>query len=139
MLNSYTDDAGARRFLQDIQEGLKTSVEQSWAALWSPTARGAVFIAAGLTILQQLTGINTVIYYGPRIFELAGIGTHKNAIFATLLVAVMNVLATVVGIVLVDRVGRKPLLYVGVTGMAASLFALSWGFGHKGALTTSLG
>jgi MFS family permease len=139
VLHGYTDDAGAGQFLHDIQEGLKTSVEQSWAALWSPAARGAVFIAAGLTILQQLTGINTVIYYGPRIFEFAGIGTHKNAIFATLLVAVMNVVATIVGIVLVDRVGRKPLLYIGVTGMAASLFALSWGFGHKGALNSSLG
>ena len=139
VLHSYTDDAGTRQFLHDIQEGLKTPVEQSWGALWSPAARGAVFTAAGLTILQQLTGINTVIYYGPRIFEFAGIGTHKNAIFATLLVAIMNVLATVVGIVLVDRVGRKPLLYVGVTGMAASLFALSWGFGHKGSLSSSLG
>jgi sugar porter (SP) family MFS transporter len=139
VLRSYIDDAGTKQFLNDIQEGLKAPVEQSWAALWSPAARGAVFIAAGLTILQQLTGINTVIYYGPRIFESAGIGTHKNAIFATLLVAVMNVLATVVGIALVDKVGRKPLLYVGVSGMAVALFALSWGLHHKESLSSSLG
>jgi SP family galactose:H+ symporter-like MFS transporter len=131
VLRSYTDVHGAQQLLRDIEEGLKIPIEQRWAALWTPQVRGAVFIAAGFTILQQLTGINTVIYYGPRIFELAGIATHTNAIFATLLVAIMNVLATVVGIALVDRVGRKPLLYVGVSGMTIALFTLSWGFSHK--------
>jgi sugar porter (SP) family MFS transporter len=131
VLRSYTDVHGAQQLLRDIEEGLKIPIEQKWAALWTPQVRGAVFIAAGFTILQQVTGINTVIYYGPRIFELAGIATHTNAIFATLLVAIMNVLATVVGIALVDRVGRKPLLYVGVSGMAIALFTLSWGFSHK--------
>jgi SP family galactose:H+ symporter-like MFS transporter len=131
VLRSYTDAAGAQQLLQDIEEGLKAPIEQRWAALGSPQVRGAVFIAAGFTILQQVTGINAVIYYGPRIFELAGVSTHTNAIFSTLLVAIMNVVATIVGILLVDRVGRKPLLYVGVTGMTIALFALSWGFGHK--------
>jgi sugar porter (SP) family MFS transporter len=131
VLRSYTDVHAAQQLLRDIEEGLKIPIEQRWAALWTPQVRGAVFIAAGFTILQQVTGINTVIYYGPRIFELAGIATHTNAIFATLLVAIMNVLATVVGIALVDRVGRKPLLYVGVSGMTIALFTLSWGFSHK--------
>ncbi len=131
VLRSYTDEDGARELLRDIEEGLKAPVEQRWSALWSPQVRGAVFIAAGFTILQQVTGINAVIYYGPRIFELAGVATHTNAIFATLLVAIMNVLATIVGIALVDRVGRKPLLYVGVSGMTVALFVLSWGFGHR--------
>lgn len=139
VLRSYTDAAGARQFLGDIQEGLKTPMAQSWSALWSPAVRGALFIAVGLTVLQQVTGINTVIYYGPQIFELAGIASHANAIFATLLVAIMNILGTIVGILLVDRVGRKPLLYVGVGGMTVALFALSWGFGHRAAVGSSLG
>jgi sugar porter (SP) family MFS transporter len=139
VLRSYADALGAERLLEDIREGLKTPIEQSWSALWTPAVRGAVFVAAGLTVLQQATGINTIIYYGPQIFELAGIATHSNAILATLLVASVNVAATVVGIALVDRVGRKPLLYVGVTGMTIALFALSFAFSHGKTLGSSLG
>ncbi len=139
VLNIYTDAVGAQRFLDDIEQGLKTPVEQRWSALWSPAVRGALFIAGGLTVLQQVTGINTIIYYGPQIFELAGSSSHANAIFATLIVAIVNVVATVVGIALVDRIGRKPLLYVGVTGMTIALFALSFAFGHQAMLGSSLG
>jgi len=139
VLLSYTDARGAEQFLADIQEGLKTPMEQSWRALWTPAVRGSLFIAVGLTVLQQVTGINTIIYYGPQIFELAGIASHSNSILATLLVAVVNVMATVVGIMLVDRVGRKPLLYVGVGGMTVALFALAFAFSHQATLGTSLG
>lgn len=139
VLRSYTDALGVQRFLNDIQEGLKTPIEQSWRALWSPAVRGSLFIAVGLTVLQQVTGINTIIYYGPQIFELAGTASHAHAIFATLLVAVVNVLATVVGIMLVDRVGRKPLLYVGVSGMTIALFVLSFAFSHMATLGASMG
>ena len=139
VLRSYTDDNGVQQFLADIQEGLKTPMEQSWRALWTPAVRGSLFIAVGLTVLQQVTGINTIIYYGPQIFELAGIASHANSIFATLLVAVVNVIATVVGIVLVDRLGRKPLLYAGVGGMTVALFALAFAFSHMATLGASMG
>jgi sugar porter (SP) family MFS transporter len=139
VLRIYTDEMGARRFLDDIEQGLKMPMEQRWRALWTPAVRGALFIAVGLTVLQQVTGINTIIYYGPQIFELAGSSSHANAILATLIVATVNVVATVVGISLVDRIGRKPLLYVGVTGMTIALFALSFAFGHQGMLGSSLG
>jgi sugar porter (SP) family MFS transporter len=138
VLRIYTDQTGAQRFLDDIEQGLKTPMEQCWSALWSPAVRGALFIAVGLTVLQQVTGINTIIYYGPQIFELAGSSSHANAILATLIVATVNVVATVVGIALVDRIGRKPLLYLGVTGMTIALFALSFAFGHQGMLGSSL-
>jgi sugar porter (SP) family MFS transporter len=139
VLLSYTDANGAKQFLADIREGLTTPVEQKWSALWSPAVRGSLFVAVGLTVLQQVTGINTIIYYGPRIFALAGSASHGSAIFATLLVAIVNVIATVVGIMLVDRLGRKPLLYVGVCGMTVALFSLSYAFGHDAALGSSMG
>jgi len=139
VLLSYTDAVGAEQFLADIQEGLRTPVEQRWSALWSPAVRGSLFIAVGLTVLQQVTGINTIIYYGPRIFALAGSTSHSSATFATLLVAIVNVIATVVGIMLVDRLGRKPLLYVGVSGMTVALFSLSYAFSHNIALGSSMG
>jgi sugar porter (SP) family MFS transporter len=139
VLKSYTDEAGARLLLEDIRVSLMTRMERRWSALWSPAVRGSLFIAVGFTVLQQVTGINTIIYYGPQIFSLAGISSDKSAIFATLLVAITNVLATVIALLLVDRLGRKPLLYVGVSGMTISLFVLSFCFHNQAALGSSLG
>jgi len=139
ILRSYSNEAGARVLLQDIRTSLMITAEKRWGALWTPTVRQALFVAVGFTVLQQVTGINTIIYYGPQIFALAGIGSDKNAIFATLLVAVVNVLATVIALVLVDRVGRKPLLYWGVAGMTLSLVLLAYAFHNQAQLGPSLG
>ena len=117
VLSCYTDEAGAQSLIEEIRAALAIPVEQRWRELWSPAVRTSLLIAVGFTVLQQVTGINTIIYYGPRIFALAGITSNRNAIFATLLVAVTNMLATVIALVLVDRVGRKPLLYAGLGGM----------------------
>jgi len=139
VLDSYTDEAGAQLLLDDIRGGLATQMETRWSALWSPAVRGSLLIAVGFTVLQQVTGINTVIYYGPQIFTTAGIGSSTNAILATLLVAITNVLATVVALALVDRIGRKPLLYAGVGGMTVSLFTLAVAFHFQAVLGASLG
>jgi sugar porter (SP) family MFS transporter len=139
VLKSYTDEASATLLLGDIRASLLITMERRWSALWTPSVRNALFIAVGFTVLQQVTGINTIIYYGPQIFSLAGIGSDKSAIFATFLVAVVNVLATIIALVLVDRVGRKPLLYWGVSGMTLSLFLLSYAFHHRASLGSSLG
>jgi sugar porter (SP) family MFS transporter len=138
VLRTYTNEAGSRLLLDDIRTALETKMDRRWSALWSPAARGALLIAVGFTVLQQVTGINTIIYYGPQIFALAGITSNKNAIFATLIVAVTNMLATIIALFLVDRVGRKPLLYVGVGGMTVSLFVLAVAF-HQIAFGPLLG
>ena len=139
VLKSYTDEAGARLLLEDIRVSLMTKMERRWSALWSPAVRGSLFIAVGFMVLIPATGINAILYYGPQIFSLAGIGSNKSAIFATLLVAITNVLATVIALVLVDRVGRKPLLYVGIGGMTAALLVLSFCFHQLAELGPSLG
>lgn len=139
VLRTYTDAAGTEALLGDIRSSLTISVERRWSALWSPTVRGALLIAVGFTVLQQVTGINTVFYYGPQIFLLAGIGSDKSAIFSTLVLAVLNVLATVIALPLVDRIGRKPLLYCGVGGMMLSLFLLSYAFHNQAMLGSALG
>lgn len=128
VLSSYTDAAGAKLLIEEIRTALTIPVEQRWSELWKPAVRTSLFIAVGFTVLQQVTGINTIIYYGPQIFALAGITSNRSAIFATLLVAVTNMLATVIALVLVDRVGRKPLLYAGVSGMTACLVLLAYSF-----------
>jgi sugar porter (SP) family MFS transporter len=139
VLSSYTDATGSRLLLDEIRSALQTPMERRWSALWSPAVRGSLLIGVGFTVLQQVTGINTIIYYGPRIFSLAGITSNESAIFATLLVAVTNVLATIIALVLVDRVGRKPLLYVGVSGMTVSLSMLAYSFHNSAALGASPG
>ncbi len=139
VLTTYTDEAGARLFLEDIRVSLMTKMERRWRALWSPAVRGSLFIAVGFMVLIPATGINAVLYYGPQIFSLAGISSNKSAIFATFLVAITNVLATVIALVLVDRIGRKPLLYVGVGGMTTALLVLSVCFHSQIALGPSMG
>jgi sugar porter (SP) family MFS transporter len=139
VLKSYTDEAGTRALLEDIRVSLMTKMERRWSALWSPAVRGSLFIAVGFMVLAPATGINAIVYYGPQIFSLAGISSNKSAIFATLLVAITNVLATVIALVLVDRAGRKPLLYAGLGGMTAALFVLSVCFHQQAALGHSLG
>lgn len=139
VLESYTDSTGAQLLLEDIRLSLLVPIERRWSALWTPAVRPALIIAVGFTVLQQVTGINTIIYYGPRIFSLAGVASNQSAIFATFIVAVTNVLATIIALVLVDRIGRKPLLYAGVGGMTLSLFTLAFAFHNQAALGHSLG
>jgi sugar porter (SP) family MFS transporter len=139
VLKTYTNDEGAALLIEEIRTALQVRVERRWSALFGPQVRKSLMIAVGFTVLQQVTGINTIIYYGPQIFYQAGITSSKSAIFATFLVAIVNVLATIIALVLVDRVGRKPLLYVGVSGMTASLFVLAYYFHLQTSIGSSLG
>ena len=139
VLKNYTEEAGAHALLEDIRTALLAKVDKRWRALWGPAVRKSLLIAVGFTVLQQVTGINTIIYYGPQIFALAGISSNKSAIFATLIVAVTNMLATIIALVLVDRVGRKPLLYAGLGGMTFSLFLLAYAFHNQAAFGLSPG
>ncbi|MDD2679477.1 MAG: sugar porter family MFS transporter, partial [Candidatus Omnitrophica bacterium] len=99
-----------------------------WKEVFAPWIRPALFIGIALAFFQQATGINTIIYYAPTIFEFAGFASHKVAILATVGVGIVNVLMTLVAIWLLDRIGRKPLLYLGMSGMALSLGLLGFAF-----------
>jgi sugar porter (SP) family MFS transporter len=140
VLLSYTDARGAQLLLDDIHLATELGQNQErWTALFAAKARRGIVIAVGFVVLQQLCGINTVIYYGPQIFALAGLDSNQHAIFASVLVSVMNMLATVIALFLVDRIGRKPLLYAGVGGMLASLLVLAFTFGHQAKATHTTG
>lgn len=95
------------------------------AAKWM---RPALIVGIGLMFIQQATGINTIIYYAPTIFQLAGFESEVSAISATVGIGVINVLMTIVSIRLLDKLGRKPLLYIGLCGMIASLAVLGGAF-----------
>ena len=109
-------------------QGSLTVKGGSWKELLQPWIRPALIVGVALAFFQQMTGINTIIYYAPTIFEFAGFESHKVAILATVGVGVVNVLMTVVAIFFIDRIGRKPLLYIGMTGMAISLGVLGLAF-----------
>ena len=95
--------------------------------LFRPGFRTALFIGVVLAIFQQITGINAVLYYAPRIFETAGF-ERLSAIGQSTIVGLVNMLFTVVAIVLVDRVGRKPLLLIAAGGMGVSFILLGAAF-----------
>ncbi len=97
-----------------------TGLRALWRAKW---VRPALLVATGLAVFQQLVGINTIIYYAPT--TLTNVGFAKtSAIYANLIIGVINVAMTVIAIKIVDRVGRKPMLYAGVAGMVGSLLVL---------------
>jgi sugar porter (SP) family MFS transporter len=97
----------------------------------------ALVAGVGLQILGQATGVNTVIYYAPTIFSRAGLGASA-AILATVGIGIVNVVMTVVGMALVDRIGRRRLLMTGVTIMTLALVALALTLSNSG-LSTSTG
>lgn len=130
----------AREELRRIAGGAEIAIEEAaiteslkiksagFATFATPAVRNALILGFSLAVLQQVTGINTVIYYGPHIFQLAGIASNVASILATTLVGVVNVLLTLVAIFFVDRIGRKPLLYAGISGMFVALAALAFAF-----------
>jgi len=103
-----------------------------WSDLLSTQLRMPMLVGIGLAVFQQVTGINTVIYYAPTIFELAGFAGGTASILASLSVGIANVLMTVAAVFLLDRVGRRPLLIVSQVGMALGLAALAIGFALRG-------
>jgi len=114
----------------EIKKIMKTvsQKEGSLKELLAPWVRPALVVGIIIMFFQQATGINTIIYYAPTIFEFAGFESHKVSILATLGVGIVNVAMTVVSIWLLDKIGRKPLLYIGLIGMAISLSALGIAF-----------
>jgi sugar porter (SP) family MFS transporter len=106
--------------------------------LWRRPARPTLLVGVGIMFVQQATGINTVIYYAPTIFEMAGFQSATEAILATVGVGAVNVTMTVVAMLVIDRIGRKPLLIGGLIGMTASLGLLGWAFASNAALGPGL-
>ena len=86
--------------------------------------RNALIIAMGIMFVQQFVGINTVIYYAPTLFLIAGFEGARAAIAATVSVGIVNVLSTVVAMFLIDKIGRRKLYFIGLTGIMISLTAL---------------
>ncbi len=113
--------------LNQIQQSVGKQ-KGNWSELLSPFLRPAMIVGVGLAIAQQITGINTVIYYAPTIFKFAGLSSASVAILASVGVGVVNVVFTLVAMQLIDRVGRRPLLLASLAGMALGLAVLGLAF-----------
>src|SRR5437868_8786949 len=127
--------AQAEAELEEIVSAMAQEQERGrWRDLWSPAVRPALAVGAGLAIFQQITGINTVIYYAPTIIQSAGISSAAGAILATVGIGLVNVIMTLVSMRLIDRAGRRPLLLWGIAGMAVCLGVLGLAFrmSHQG-------
>jgi len=110
----------------EIEQELASEPNSKWSDLLVGGARRALKIAVGLAIFQQVTGINAIIYYSNEILADAGFETASAQAGASLIaVGMVNVLATFVAIAFVDRLGRRPLLIAGMTGMLVGLIGLS--------------
>src|SRR5262249_10806696 len=115
--------------LREIEKTLRAADERGRLAdVLNPAVRPALIVGLGLAIFQQVTGINTVIYYAPVMIRSAGIPSASGAILATLGIGIVNVFMTVVSMRLLDRMGRRPLLLFGIAGMPLTLAALGFVF-----------
>jgi MFS transporter, SP family, galactose:H+ symporter len=131
-----TDDIAFE--LEDIRSSLHEE-RAKWSELFTPALRASLIVGIGLGLFQQFTGINTVIYYAPSIFLMAGFTSNSVSIAATAGVGLVNVVMTLIGLFFIDKLGRRPLLITGIIGMLVSLSALAAAFGmHLGGETMKL-
>ena len=125
------DEITAEKVINEIKENIlfdtaskkKTPIRE----LFLPAMRLVLTIGIIVAVLQQITGINSVFFYAPMIFEQSGIGTDA-AFIQAILVGLTNVVFTIVAMVLIDRLGRKPLLVIGVSSITFFMFLLAFGF-----------
>lgn len=117
--------------IQSVEVGLKSGEKKEKASLkdlLNPTLKLVLLVGLVVAITQQITGINSVFYYAPMIFGQTGIGTDA-AFSQAIMVGIINLIFTIVAMLLIDRLGRKPLLVIGVSGVVITMFLLTYAFG----------
>jgi sugar porter (SP) family MFS transporter len=138
VLKRVEDDAAAQRRLAEINESLNEE-SGSFAELFQPGMRRLLFIGMMLAVLQQVTGINTILYYGSIIFtEQVGEKSASAALFSNVVIGAMNVACTIIALMVIDRIGRKKLLLIASAGMGVSLAALGLLFQMDGTAATPI-
>ena len=123
-------ESEAEQEMADVERVLREETGK-FRELFSSGFRIAVWIGVGLAVFQQITGINTIIYYAPTILRDAGFSSARVAILGTVGIGTVNVLATILSIFLIDRLGRKPLLIIGCAGQAAMLGYVGYAFSQN--------
>ncbi len=126
----YTRRADAEKEAAETASVLKPDDRQGISAIFSPGILKAVIVGVCIAMLGQFMGVNAVLYYGPSIFEDAGL-SQGDSLFYQVMVGLVNVLTTVLALAIIDKVGRKQLVYWGVSGMIVTLLLIAayfvWG------------
>ena len=120
----HLDDVEIAAEVQEIEDSMKVKQNGFQMFLNNSNFRRAIGLGIGLQIIQQLTGINVVMYYAPKIFALAGFENVSEQMWGTVIVGITNVLATFIAIAFVDKLGRKPIMYAGFVVMGLALLTV---------------
>ena len=120
---SITDPAGVDEALQSI----KAQAEERVQSLWRKAYTRPILLAFLVAFFNQVSGINFIIYFAPRVFELAGLDS-SSALLSTAGIGLVNLVSTLLGMLLIDHLGRKQLLFIGSIGYIVSLSAVAWAF-----------
>jgi MFS transporter, SP family, arabinose:H+ symporter len=123
----YTDKEEAGRQMAEVKQQLDSDKQSNWRLLFKPGYFKALVIGVCIAILGQFMGVNAVLYYGPTIFTNSGLSTG-DSLFYQVLVGLVNMLTTVLALAIIDKVGRKKLVYYGVSGMVISLLLIGFYF-----------
>lgn len=131
VMQKFTDVEDARKQINEAVQSIEADSKKEKVALtefFKPAYRTVLVIGIIVAVLQQITGINSVFFYAPMIFEQSGIGTDASFIQA-ILVGLTNLVFTVLALMFIDKLGRKPLLIGGLAGITLSMALLAYGFG----------
>jgi MFS transporter, SP family, arabinose:H+ symporter len=132
VLQRIEPDASQAEIAAEADAIIAASTEQASSGhFWTRRLRKPILLAVLIAFFNQLSGINAILYFAPRIFELTGLGA-KAALLQSIGIGVTNLVFTFVGLWLIDRLGRRTLLYIGSFGYIASLGLVAWAFftGH---------
>jgi len=126
--------------LADIRKEVEREAQNNTSVMevFKPWLRGPLIITVGIFFFQQLSGVNTIIYYSPIIFKMAGVVSNTQSIIPAIIIGVVNTLACLTSVFLLDKVGRRKLYMIGIGGMIPSLALLGMCFHFKEALGASL-
>ncbi len=124
VLMKTVGETDARDRLNDIKQTLQNREEAGYHELFLPNIRPILWIGIMLAVFQQITGINTILYYAPKIFTGIGHG-NDTALLQTVAIGSTNVLFTVVAMLIIDRIGRRFLILAGSAGMSAMFVCLA--------------
>jgi sugar porter (SP) family MFS transporter len=131
VLENVSGPEQAAADLKAVHDSIEAEAELggiSLKALFHPSMKLVLTIGVSVGILQQISGINSVFFYSPMIFEQSGIGTNA-AFMQAVLVGLVNLVFTIAAMALIDKLGRRPLLGFGLTGIAVCMLTLAYGFG----------
>ncbi|AKP47383.1 sugar porter family MFS transporter [Bacillus smithii] len=124
ILNHMRKGRGVEEEIDEIKLANQLEQEQGgWKEVKERWVRPALIVGIGLAVFQQIIGCNTVLYYAPTTFTNVGLGASA-AILGTVGIGIVNVIITAIAVMIIDKVGRKPLLLIGNAGMSISLFVL---------------